>query len=201
MKLFVGLGNPGPKYARNRHNIGFAVIDVIAADYHGEPWRHRHQGHVSEARLGSERVVLLKPQTFMNHSGRAVSEILRFQPLALDDIVVFHDELDLEPTKLRVKIGGGVAGHNGLKSIAAHLHSREFKRVRIGIGHPGDKHLVTNYVLGDFSKSDLEWVAPMLDAISEAVPGLAVGDDAGFMNRVAVRLRPNVVHQTNTEPN
>ncbi|MEO1016503.1 MAG: aminoacyl-tRNA hydrolase [Pseudomonadota bacterium] len=191
MKLFVGLGNPGPKYSKHRHNIGFAVVDVIAADYHAEPWRHRHQSHLSEASLGSERVLLLKPQTFMNNSGRAVFEALKYFNLSLSDLVVFHDELDLEPMKLRVKIGGGVAGHNGLKSLAAHLHSRDFKRVRIGIGHPGAKHLVNNHVLGSFSKGDLEWLGPMLDAISDAAPKLADGDDAGFMNRVAVLLKPN----------
>ncbi|MCB2053066.1 MAG: aminoacyl-tRNA hydrolase [Geminicoccaceae bacterium] len=193
MRLLVGLGNPGERHARQRHNIGFMALDAIVRR-HGLPaWRRKFQGMVTEGMLpavGGARVLLLEPATFMNLSGRAVAEAARFHKIAPADLIVFHDELDLAPGKVRVKLGGGTAGHNGLRSIDASLGSREFRRVRMGIGHPGDKERVTGHVLGDFAKADREWLEPLLDAVAEAVPLLAAGDDAGFMNRVALRTRP-----------
>jgi len=189
-KLFVGLGNPGSSYARHRHNIGFLAVDTIVWRHRLPPWRRKFQGEVTEGALGGQRVLLLKPMTFMNLSGQSVGEAMRFFKIPLGDIVVFHDELDLVPGKLRVKQGGGVAGHNGLKSLAAHLGSPDFKRVRLGIGHPGHKDRVIGHVLGDFHKSDVDWLEPLLDGIAEAAPLLAVGDDAGFMNRVALTMQP-----------
>ena len=153
MLLFVGLGNPGARHAGNRHNIGFMAVDAIAKRHGFPPWRRRFQGVATEGTLGSERVLLLLPGTFMNESGRAVEEAAHFYKIGLDDIVVFHDELDLPPGKLRVKTGGGVAGHNGLRSISAHL-GNDYRRARIGIGHPGVKELVHSYVLSDFAKSE-----------------------------------------------
>jgi len=188
-RLFVGLGNPGPSYARQRHNVGFMALDAIAWRHRFSPWRRKFQGEICEGTLGAAKVLLLKPQTYMNLSGQSVGEAMRFFKVGLADIVVFHDELDLAPGRLRVKPGGGVAGHNGLKSLDAHLGSRDFKRVRIGIGHPGHKDRVTGHVLSDFHKSDGEWLEPMLDAIAEAAPLLAEGDDAGFMNRVALEVQ------------
>jgi peptidyl-tRNA hydrolase, PTH1 family len=187
MLLIAGLGNPGPKYAKNRHNIGFMAADAIARRHNFAPWQKRFSAEISEGKLDGERVLLLKPQTFMNDSGRAVGEAMRFHKLELGDLVVVYDELDLVPGKLRVKTGGGSGGHNGIRSIDAHC-GKDYRRARIGIGHPGSKDLVYNYVLNDFAKADQVWVEPMLDAISEASPLLAKNDDAGFMNKVAVSL-------------
>ncbi|MEM6538054.1 MAG: aminoacyl-tRNA hydrolase [Pseudomonadota bacterium] len=177
MQLLVGLGNPGASYARQRHNVGFMAVDGIAQRYGFGPWRAKFNGDVSEGRLGTEKVLLLKPTTFMNDSGRSVAAATRFFKIETHDIVVFHDELDLAPGKVRVKTGGGVAGHNGLRSIEAHL-SKDFRRVRIGIGHPGDKSRVSGHVLGDFSKLDQEWLDPTLDAIVDEAPSLKDGDAA-----------------------
>ncbi len=184
MKLFVGLGNPGQEYALNRHNVGFMAVDAIAAAHDFPAWRKRFSGVAAEGRLGRESVLLLKPQTFMNESGRAVGEAARFYKLDFGDIVVFHDELDLAPGKLRVKTGGGVAGHNGLKSLSAHV-GNDYVRVRIGIGHPGQKDRVSGYVLHDFAKADHAWLEPLLGAIAENAPSLADGADDKFQSRVA----------------
>lgn len=194
MKLFVGLGNPGQQYAGNRHNIGYMAVDAIAAAHGFPAWRARFQGLTSEGRLGPEKVLLLKPGTYMNLSGDSVGAAARFYKLAPADIVVFHDELDLAPGRVRVKVGGGTAGHNGLRSIAAHL-GPDFVRVRLGIGHPGDKRLVTPHVLGNFAKADQDWLAPLLDAIAAAAPDLAAGDTAGFTNRVARQMPTQPVPQ------
>jgi PTH1 family peptidyl-tRNA hydrolase len=189
MKLFVGLGNPGTKYARNRHNIGFMAVDAIA-DAHGfGPWRSRFKGVVAEGRLGTEKVLLLKPETYMNLSGEAVQAALAFYKLSPGDLVVFHDELDLAPGKVRVKTGGGTAGHNGLRSIGGQL-GPDFMRVRLGIGHPGDKARVTGYVLGDFGSDDREWLDDLLRGISEGAPALAEGEAPRFLNAVALRTAP-----------
>lgn len=189
MHLIAGLGNPGPKYAGHRHNVGFMAVEAIA-DAHGFPsFRSRFQSRTSEGRMGGERTVLLEPQTYMNESGRAVAEAARFYKLAPHEVIVIHDELDLEPGKVRVKRGGGTAGHNGLRSIDAHL-GNDFWRVRVGIGHPGRPEAVTPWVLRDFAKSDGEWLEPLLDAIADAAPFLIQEDPANFMNRVAVLTRP-----------
>ena len=190
MRLLVGLGNPGPAYARHRHNVGFMAAETVGLRHRFPAWRRKFQALVSEGRIGDERVMLLLPQTYMNESGRAVGEAMRFLKLSPDDLIVLHDELDLAPGRLRVKTGGGVAGHNGLRSLAAHLGGPDFKRVRIGIGHPGHKDRVTGYVLGDFHKADRPWLEAMLDAIAIAAPLLVAGDDAGFMNRVALEMQP-----------
>jgi peptidyl-tRNA hydrolase, PTH1 family len=183
MRLLVGLGNPGSRYAGNRHNIGFMAVDAIAARHRFAPWRPRFQGLVSEGTLGSERVLLVKPTTYMNESGQSVGEAQRFYKLDVLDIVVFHDELDLAPAKLRVKRGGGNAGHNGLRSITAHC-GNEYWRVRMGIGHPGDKALVMPYVLNDFAKSERPWVEDMASACADFAELLAKGEDASFQNKV-----------------
>lgn len=189
MKLLVGLGNPGAQHARQRHNVGYMAVDAIAAAHGFAPWRGKFQGQFAEGRLGPDKVLLLKPETFMNLSGDAVRAAARFYKLDPADIVAFHDEIDLAPGKLRVKTGGGNAGHNGLRSLAAHL-GPDFTRVRIGIGHPGDKRVVTNHVLGDFSSADRDWLGPLLDAIAAAAPDLAAGDVPRFLNAVATRLAP-----------
>ena len=189
MKLFVGLGNPGAKYAGNRHNIGFMAVDRIAADHGFGPWRSRFQGVVSEGMLGPEKVALLKPATFMNLSGQSVQAAVAFYKLDLADITVFHDELDLAPGKCRVKIGGGHAGHNGLRSIHAHL-GEAYGRVRLGIGHPGHKDAVATYVLNDFAKAEADWLDDLLRGISDGAAHLAAGDAAKFMNAVALRTVP-----------
>ena len=184
MKLFVGLGNPGDKYRANRHNVGFMAVDRIAERHGFGPWRKKFQGLVSEGTLGGERVTLLKPETYMNESGRSVGEAQRFLKIPLSDLYVFHDELDLVPGKVKVKSGGGNAGHNGLRSISAHLEN-DYTRVRLGIGHPGSKDVVIHHVLNDFAKSDREWLAALLDAVADAAPYLAKGDDARFLSDVA----------------
>ena len=191
MLLLVGLGNPGNKYADNRHNIGFMAVDEIVRRHGFAPERSRFQGLVSEGTLAGQKVLTLKPQTFMNESGRSVGEAARFFKLAPDQIIVFHDELDLEPGKLRVKNGGGLAGHNGLKSMAAHI-GKDFRRVRLGIGHPGVKNKVMAYVLRDFPKADDKWLDPLLDAMAEAAPLLCGKDDAAFASKVALILKPPV---------
>jgi PTH1 family peptidyl-tRNA hydrolase len=190
MILFAGLGNPGAKYAGNRHNIGFMAVDAIIRRHGFSAARKRFQGDICEGVLDGERVLVLKPQTFMNESGRSVGETVAFYKLEPAQVVVFHDELDLEPGKVRVKTGGGLAGHNGLRSVAERFGSREFRRVRFGIGHPGHKELVTGHVLGDFAAADRDWVEPLLAAFAEAAPLLAAGDDAGCMNRIALLLQP-----------
>ena len=189
MKLFVGLGNPGAKYAGNRHNIGFMALDRIAVDHGFAPWRRAFQGLVAEGRLGREKIVLLKPETFMNLSGQSVRAALDFYKLDLSAITVFHDELDLIPGKARVKQGGGHAGHNGLRSIHGHLGD-DYARVRLGIGHPGHKDAVASYVLHDFAKADQEWLHDLLQGISDGAAALADGDGAKFMNAVALRTNP-----------
>ena len=187
MLLFVGLGNPGRQYAGNRHNIGFMAIEQIARAHNFAPFRARFQGRVSEGQIASERIILLEPETYMNESGRAVGEAARFYKIGLGDIVVFHDELDLAPGKCRIKIGGGAAGHNGLRSIDAHM-GKDYKRVRLGIGHPGDKNLVHSYVLNDFAKSELAWVETLCDAIARNAALIAKGDDAGFQNKTHLAM-------------
>ena len=187
MLLLVGLGNPGREYAGNRHNIGFMAIDALAREHGFAPFRARFQGRVAEGSIAGEKAILLKPETYMNDSGRAVAEAVRFHKLSLGQIVVFHDELDLAPGKLRVKIGGGDAGHNGLRSITSHL-TRDYRRVRLGIGHPGDKSLVHSYVLNDFGKGERGWVETLCDAIARNAKLLVAGDDAGFQNRVHLAM-------------
>lgn len=189
MKLFVGLGNPGAKYARNRHNVGAMAVERIAEAHAFGPFRAKFQGRLAEGRLGSEKVLALLPETYMNRSGDAVQAAVRFYKLAPGDVVVFHDELDLPPGKLRVKSGGGHAGHNGLRSVSGQIGA-DFTRVRLGIGHPGDKGAVTAWVLGDFSKAEREVLAPLLDAVAEAAPALAGGDGGRFMNAVAATRTP-----------
>lgn len=189
MKLFVGLGNPGEKYAQNRHNIGFMAVDRIAGDHGFGPWKAAFKGQISEGRLGSEKVLLLKPMTFMNLSGDAVQAVLAFYKLSPSDLIVFHDELDLAPGKCRVKSGGGHAGHNGLRSIHGHVGDA-YGRVRLGIGHPGHKDAVAHYVLHDFAKADQEWLDDLLRGISDGAAALAEGDGQKFMNAVALRTAP-----------
>lgn len=189
MKIFAGLGNPGAKYTRNRHNVGFMAVDRIAEDHGFGPWKSRFHGLVAEGRLGREKVLLLKPQTYMNLSGQAVGEAMRFYKLSPEDVIVFHDELDLAPGKVRVKQGGGHAGHNGLRSIHQHIGDA-YGRVRIGIGHPGRKELVSGYVLHDFSRADEDWLDDVLRGISDGAVALAEGDTARFQNAVALRTAP-----------
>jgi PTH1 family peptidyl-tRNA hydrolase len=189
MKLFVGLGNPGAKYARNRHNIGFMAVDRIAADSGFAPWRSKFQGQLTEGRLGSQKVVLLKPQTFMNLSGQSVGEAMRFYKLDSTDVVVFHDELDLAPGKVRLKSGGGHAGHNGLRSIHQHI-GPHYDRVRLGVGHPGDKTRVSGYVLSDFAKADADWLDDEMRGISDGAAQLAQDEGPKFLNAVAARVTP-----------
>jgi peptidyl-tRNA hydrolase, PTH1 family len=187
MLLFVGLGNPGAKYAGNRHNIGFAVVEAIAKRHGIGPWRRRFQGVAAEGAIGGERALLLLPGTFMNESGRAVAEAMHFFKVPLAASVVFHDELDLPPGKVRVKAGGGVAGHNGLRSITSHI-GNDYRRVRIGIGHPGSKELVHPYVLSDFAKSERGWVEALTDIVADNAELLARGHDASFQNKVHLAM-------------
>jgi peptidyl-tRNA hydrolase, PTH1 family len=189
MKLFVGLGNPGDAYAGHRHNVGFMALDRIAADHGFTPWRKGVKALQCEGRLGSEKVVLLKPQTFMNASGEAVQSAMAFWKIAPADVLVFHDELDLAPFKLRVKQGGGHAGHNGLRSIHAQV-GEAYGRVRIGIGHPGHKDAVAGYVLHNFAKAEAEGLDDLLRGISDGAEALATGDAARFLNAVALRTTP-----------
>ncbi len=188
MKLFVGLGNPGTQYAGNRHNVGFMALDAIAAQYGFGPWKKKFQALAADGEIAGERILLLKPQTYMNESGRAVGEAMRFLKISLAETVVFYDEIDLAPGKIKVKAGGGNAGHNGLRSITAHC-TNDYQRVRIGVGHPGHKQLVANYVLADFAKADRAWLELMLAAIANAAPRLARGDQARFLTDVAKELQ------------
>lgn len=189
MRLLVGLGNPGADYAGTRHNIGFMAVDAIARRHDFAPWRSRFQGQVAEGRLGTDKVLALKPMTFMNLSGQAVGEALRFYRLEAADLVAFHDDLDLVPGKLRMKQGGGHAGHNGLRSLDAHI-GPEYWRCRLGIGHPGERDRVADYVLHPFAKSDRDWIEPLLAAIAEAAPLLAANREAAFASKVALILNP-----------
>jgi len=188
MLLFVGLGNPGTKYARNRHNIGFAAVDEIARRHGFAPWRRRFQGETSEGALDGERIILLKPTTYMNESGRSVQEAANFFKLTADHITVFQDELELPPAKLRIKVGGGIAGHNGLRSLTSHV-GNDYRRVRLGIGHPGVKELVHAHVLSDFAKSDMPWVEALCAAVADNAALLATGHDASFQNKVHLALQ------------
>ena len=187
--LLVGLGNPGSEYARNRHNAGVMAVDVIHESYEFGPWRVKFQGLMSEGKLGGRRTILLKPQTYMNDSGDSVGPAMRFFKIDPHAVVVIHDEIDLAAAKLKVKAGGGDAGHNGLRSITATI-GPDYRRVRIGVGHPGAKGKVYGHVLNNFSKADEEWLVPMLSAIAEAAPKLAHDDDVGFLNKVTVTLKP-----------
>lgn len=188
MFLLVGLGNPGARHAGDRHNIGFMVVDAIAKRHGFAPWRRRFQGVATEGNLGGQKTLLLLPGTFMNESGRSVAEAANFYKIGLDKIAVVHDELDLAPGKLRIKRGGGVAGHNGLRSISAHI-GNDYKRVRVGIGHPGDKTIVHSYVLSDFAKAERTgWVETLIDAVAEHAGLLARGDDASLQNKVHLAL-------------
>ncbi len=188
MQLFVGLGNPGAKYARNRHNIGFMAVDEIARRHGFSPWRRRFQGETAEGALDRERVILLKPSTYMNESGRAVQEAANFFKLSAGDVTVFQDELELPPAKLRVKVGGGIAGHNGLRSISSHI-GNDYRRVRLGIGHPGVKELVHHHVLSDFAKADDAWVTALCEAVADNAGLLATGHDSTFQNKVHLALQ------------
>ena len=187
--LVVGLGNPGPKYQANRHNIGFMAVEAIARRYGFSLFRSRFQGELAEGVVGDESVLILKPMTFMNESGRSVAAAARFFKIPVERIVVFHDELDLAEGKIRVKDGGGHAGHNGLRSLHAHL-GPDYRRVRLGIGHPGDKDRVVGHVLKDFAKADAAWLEALLDAVADTFPHLAKGDAATFMSKVALALNP-----------
>ena len=189
MLILVGLGNPGPRYAQQRHNVGFMAVDAVHARHRFAPWRQKFQAEIAEGTLAGERVLLMKPLTYMNESGRAVGEAARFYKVAPGDIVVVHDELDLPPGKFRVKAGGGHGGHNGLRSLSQHLGDA-YRRLRIGIGHPGSKDAVHNYVLHDFPKADETWLRPLLDAIAAEAPLLAEGRDATFANRVHLAVAP-----------
>jgi PTH1 family peptidyl-tRNA hydrolase len=188
MLLIVGLGNPGAGYAGNRHNVGFMVAQAIAKRHGIGPWRRRFQGVAAEGPIGSERVLMLLPGTYMNESGRAVAEAAHFHKLTLSEIVVIHDEIELPPGKVRLKTGGGSAGHNGLRSITAHV-GNDYRRVRIGVGHPGDKDLVHGYVLSDFAKDERPWVAALCDIIADNAGLLAKGEDPSFQNKVHLALQ------------
>ena len=188
MQIWAGLGNPGPQYAMHRHNIGFMVCDLIAEMHGFGPVQKKFSGWVQEGRIGGAKITLLKPATYMNESGRAVAEALRFYKLEPDALTVFHDELDLDPCRVKVRVGGGLAGHNGLRSINQHL-GPDFRRVRIGIGHPGHKDRVTGHVLGNYAKAEQDDLVAMLGAIGAEVEWLAKGDDARFMNEYALRMQ------------
>jgi PTH1 family peptidyl-tRNA hydrolase len=187
VQVWVGLGNPGPQYALHRHNVGFMVMDTLAEVHGFGPVQKKFQGWVQEGRIGGQKVLLLKPATFMNESGRAVGEALRFYKLGTEALTVFHDELDLAPFKVKVRVGGGLAGHNGLRSIDQHL-GPDFRRVRIGIGHPGHKDRVTGHVLGNYAKAEMNDLADMLGGIAAEAEWLAKGDDTRFMSDLALRL-------------
>ena len=188
MRLFVGLGNPGTKHAHNRHNIGFMAVDEIARRHGFAPWRRRFQGETSEGTLDGERVVLLRPTTFMNESGRAVQEAASFFKIAPGEVTVFQDELELPPAKVRVNVGGGIAGHNGLRSISAHI-GNDYRRVRLGIGHPGVKELVHGYVLSDFAKDERPWVQALCEAVADSAGLLTTDRDSTFQNKVHLAMQ------------
>ncbi len=189
MLLLVGLGNPGQRYANNRHNIGFMAVDEMVRRHSFGPWRSKFQGQISEGRIGREKVLILKPETFMNESGRAVGEAIRFYKLETEQVFVIYDEIDLVPGKIKVKKGGGAGGHNGLRSIDAHI-GQDYWRVRLGVGHPGDKNLVHSHVLGDFSKADIVWRDKLLDAVAAEISLLLAGESGSFMSRVAQVMNP-----------
>ena len=190
MMLFVGLGNPGPTYEGNRHNIGFMAVDEIVRRHGFSPWRTKFQGEIAEVVVDGRKALVLKPMTYMNDSGRSVLAAATFYKILPKDIIVFHDEIDLAPGKLRVKRGGGHAGHNGLRSIHAGIGA-DYARVRMGVGHPGDKAEVKNYVLKDFAKADRDWLDPMVDGCAEFLGDVLDGDDSSFMSKVAHRISPN----------
>jgi peptidyl-tRNA hydrolase, PTH1 family len=188
MRLIVGLGNPGPRYVANRHNVGFMAVEAIARRHGFGPWRRRFQGVSCEGSIGGGRALLLLPGTFMNESGRAVAEAMQFYKLTADDVAVLHDEIELPPAKVRVKVGGGIAGHNGLRSISAHI-GNEYRRVRIGVGHPGDKELVHAHVLSDFAKSERPWVEALCDIIADNAELIVKGEDASFQNKLHLAMQ------------
>ena len=188
MLLFVGLGNPGSQHVNNRHNVGFMVVQAIAKRYNLGPWRRRFQGVATEGTIGPERVLLLLPGTYMNESGRAVAEAVHFYKLGVDRVAVFHDEIDLAPAKVRVKTGGGVAGHNGLRSISAHI-GNDYRRIRIGVGHPGVKEIVYAYVLSDFAKSERPWVEALCAIVADNAELLVKGQDSSFQNKVHLAMQ------------
>lgn len=190
MWLIVGLGNPGKEYERNRHNIGFMAVDEIAAAHNFKPFKSKYKGDYVEGEIAGEKVALLKPMTFMNESGRSVAEAARFYKIPTSNIIVLHDELDLQPGKIRTKTGGGAAGHNGLRSMDDWLDNSSYIRIRMGIGHPGDKDRVHGYVLGNFAKADEDWLAPLLAATAQHIPLLLQNNDAGFMSKVALATQP-----------
>jgi PTH1 family peptidyl-tRNA hydrolase len=200
MHLIVGLGNPGPKYQGNRHNIGFMAVDAIVRRHGFSPWRKRFQGEASEGMLAGGKVLVLKPMTYMNESGRAAGEAMRFYDIDPSQLIVFYDELDLAPGKLRVKLGGGAAGHNGIRSLISHC-GPHFVRVRMGIGHPGDKALVQPHVLSDFAKADQAWLSPLLDAVADHVPLLVQGEEGSFQNKVHLALNPAPERQSSKAEN
>jgi peptidyl-tRNA hydrolase, PTH1 family len=189
MHLIVGLGNPGLKYQGNRHNIGFMAVDEIVRRHGFSAWRKRFQGETSEGSFAGEKILVLKPLTYMNESGRAVGEAMRFYDIDPAQVIVFYDELDLDPGKVRVKLGGGAAGHNGIRSMIAHA-GPHFQRVRLGIGHPGDKRMVQPHVLSDFAKADKAWLEPLLEAVADHIPLLVKGEDGSFQNKVHLALNP-----------
>ncbi len=189
MILFVGLGNPGESYRSHRHNIGFMAVDTISETFSFGPFKAKFQGQVSEGKIAGEKILILKPETFMNRSGQAVREVMDFYKLSPEEIFVFYDEIDLVPGKLKVKTGGGAAGHNGIRSLVAHI-GENFHRVRLGIGHPGHKDLVHNFVLSNFSKADGDWLGPLLGAVAKAAPRLIEDDLARFQTDVALELTP-----------
>jgi PTH1 family peptidyl-tRNA hydrolase len=188
MLLFAGLGNPGTKYANNRHNVGFMAADAIARRHSFAPWSKKFQAEIAEGKIGGEKVLLIKPQTFMNLSGQSVGEAMRFYKVEPSAVTVFYDEIELPAGKVRVKVGGGSAGHNGIRSLDQHI-GKHYRRVRIGVGHPGVKEMVHGHVLGDFAKSDREWLEILLDAIAGNAELVAKGDENGFMNKITLALR------------
>ena len=200
MLLFVGLGNPGSAHVGNRHNVGFMAVQAIAKRHGIGPWRRRFQGVAAEGPLAGERVLMLLPGTFMNESGRAVAEAANFYKLGIGDIMVFHDEIELPPGKVRLKIGGGNAGHNGLRSISEHL-GNDYRRVRIGVGHPGVKELVHHHVLSDFAKSERAWVKALCEIIADNAPLLATGQDASFQNKVHLAMQARGFYDTKDDAN
>ena len=200
MQLLVGLGNPGPQYARNRHNVGFMAVEAIARHHRIGPWRRRFQGVAAEGPIKGERVIALLPGTYMNDSGRAVAEAAHFYKIDVGHIVVFHDEIDLPPAKVRVKTGGGIAGHNGLRSISSHV-GNDYRRVRIGVGHPGVKELVHHHVLSDFAKSERAWVEALCEIIADNAPLLANGQNASFQNKVHLAMQARGFYDTKDDAN
>lgn len=200
MYLLVGLGNPGSKYAGNRHNIGFMSVDEIVRRHGFSAWRKRFQGEAAEGTLAGEKVLALKPMTYMNDSGRSVGAAMRFFDIDPSQVIVLYDELDLESGKVRVKLGGGAAGHNGIRSMIAHA-GPHFQRVRLGIGHPGEKHMVQPHVLSDFAKADKAWLQPLLEAVAEHIPLLVKGEEGSFQNKVHLAVNPPPEKPAKKEPN